>query len=225
MSFDEAKGISHFISTLHDGIILNISKCFLVLKYPEITNLIPKVGQWHGEKVSLSRYFFLVYELSDATPNHFCVCGCLVSPFRISGKFSQPMRVKRYLSSIVTVWVILANPTIRDSAGTMCPRTSVLNSPFDLCWIIWPHPWESQMRPSFRILAARSPYQTSPVLAPDAQINAWFFQFVPYEVRPALLQSVTRGVDRLFTRHFRYDLFIWPVMGKPILWITEVHLL
>ncbi len=163
------------------------------------------------KKINLSRYFFLVYELNDASPNHFCFCGCLVSPLRISTKFSQPIWVIRYWSSIVTVWVILVNPTIRDSAGTMRPRTSVLNSTFDLFWIIWPHPWESQMRPSFRILVACPQYQTSPVLAPDAQINAWFFQFVPYEVRPALLQSVGRGIGRLFTRYCRYYLFTYPI--------------
>lgn len=93
---------------------------------------------------------------------------------------------------MVTVWVILVNPTIRDSAGTMCPKTSALNSPFRFCWIIWPRPWESQTRPSFQILTVSFPNQTSLVLAPDAQINAWFFRFVPYEVRPALLQSVNR---------------------------------
>lgn len=172
-------------------------KVLTCTKISWITNLIPKVGQWHGERVSLSRYFFLVYELNDAPPNHFWVCSCLVSPFRNTVKFSQPIWVIRYWSSMVTVWTILVNPTIRDSAGTMCPKTSVLNSPFYLCWIIWPHPWESQTRPSFRILAAHSLNQTSPVLAPDAQINAWFFRSVPYEVRPALLQSVNRGVGSI----------------------------
>lgn len=69
-------------------------KVLTCTKISWITNLIPKVGQWHGEKVSLSRYFFLVYELNDAPPNHFWVCSCLVSPFRNTVKFSRPMSYK-----------------------------------------------------------------------------------------------------------------------------------
>lgn len=63
------------------------------------------------------------------TMKPLCVCGCSVSSLRNSAKFSQPIWVIRYWSSTVTVWVVLVNPTIRDSAGTTCPETSVLNGP------------------------------------------------------------------------------------------------
>lgn len=43
-------------------------------------------------------------------------------------KFSQPIWVKRYWSSMVTVWVVSLNPTTGDSAGTTCPETDHLPS-------------------------------------------------------------------------------------------------
>lgn len=167
------------------GPYLNISKCLLVLKYPELLILIPKVGWRHGEKVCSSRISSFAFW---APLSHLCQLQIM---FQFQ-EFPQPViKSLKDRSSMVTVKVILVNP-IWDSTGTTYPATSASIGPANLGLIICHLPWESQMRPNFQNPFGSSPHQRSPALALGAQINFLLFRSALSEVQPVLLQSAVK---------------------------------